>query len=157
MGAGMGQGGGLRVPVQALSPACPPTLLEGSCSCPRPSKAQGHPFFSQLSGLPKAQCPRPRGVCHCENTAWKRGLGSWETPGKRPKREVRADLKGPQSVNTLLSSSSNSFILFHLFIFRERGREGDRERNINVREKHLLVASHPRPRGGTNPQPRHVP
>ena len=34
------------------------------------------------------------------------------------------------------------FSLKFLFIFRERRREGERERNSDVREKHLLVASH---------------
>ena len=34
---------------------------------------------------------------------------------------------------------------FIYFIFRERGREGERERNINAREKHRLVASHTPP------------
>ena len=33
--------------------------------------------------------------------------------------------------------SDSSFLIFYLFIFRERGRE----RNIDVREKHQLVAS----------------
>ena len=35
--------------------------------------------------------------------------------------------------------------------FRERGREGEREWNISVREKHLLVASHTHPDQGSNP------
>ena len=33
-------------------------------------------------------------------------------------------------------------------------RERERERNIDVREKHRLVASHTRPFQGPNPQPR---
>ena len=47
--------------------------------------------------------------------------------------------------------------------FRERGREmrdGERERernNIDVREKHWLVASHMYPDRGSNPQLRYVP
>ena len=33
------------------------------------------------------------------------------------------------------------FLRFYLFIFGERGKEGEREGNINVREKHRPVAS----------------
>ena len=47
-----------------------------------------------------------------------------------------------------------SFFLEILLIFRERGREG--ERNIDEWEKHRLVASHT-PTWGRDPQPRHVP
>ena len=48
------------------------------------------------------------------------------------------------------SSSSHCFFSlqrFHLFIFRERGREGEREgeRNIDVQEIRQLVASHTPP------------
>ena len=40
------------------------------------------------------------------------------------------------------SGEKKSFILFiYLFIFRERGREGDRETNTDVWEKHWSVAS----------------
>ena len=46
----------------------------------------------------------------------------------------------------------------NLFIFRERGRrEKERERNIDVREKHWLIASPTHPYWGPNPQPRCVP
>ena len=34
-----------------------------------------------------------------------------------------------------------------MFIFRERGREGERERNINMREIHPSLASHTSPAG----------
>ena len=40
----------------------------------------------------------------------------------------------------------------YLFIFRERGREGEREG-----EKHQSVASHTCPNQELNPQSRHVP
>ena len=33
----------------------------------------------------------------------------------------------------------------HAFDFREKGREGERERNIDGREKHLSVASYMTP------------
>ena len=41
---------------------------------------------------------------------------------------------------------------FYLFIFREKGREGERERNIDVRETHPPVASPYAPQLGV----RHV-
>ena len=41
--------------------------------------------------------------------------------------------------------------------FRKRGSEREKGRNIDVREKHQLVASHTLPDWGLNPQPRHVP
>ena len=45
-----------------------------------------------------------------------------------------------------------------LFIFRERGKEGaERKRNIDVREKHQLVASPMCPNWGLNLLPRHMP
>ena len=47
---------------------------------------------------------------------------------------------------------TNIFKRFCLFIFRERGREGEREG-----EKHRLVASRVRPDRGLNRQQRQVP
>ena len=46
-----------------------------------------------------------------------------------------------------------------LIDFREKGREGERERerNIDVRERHRRVASHVCLHWGPNLQPRHVP
>ena len=44
---------------------------------------------------------------------------------------------------------------FYLFIFREKEREGERERNINLQEKHHLVASYPAQQG-TWMQPKDV-
>ena len=46
--------------------------------------------------------------------------------------------------------------MFIDFRERERERERERARNINVRQKHLLVASHMCPNQGLNPQPRYV-
>ena len=48
-------------------------------------------------------------------------------------------------------------ILFTYLLFRERGREGEREGNINAWEIHRLVASCTPPCGEPGPQPRHVP
>ena len=48
----------------------------------------------------------------------------------------------------------------YLFIYlseRGEGREKERERNIDVREKHQLGASHTCSNWGQNPQSRHVP
>ena len=47
--------------------------------------------------------------------------------------------------------------IFYSFIFRERRRKGEREGNIDLREKHCLVASCMHPDWEPNPQPRHVP
>ena len=58
----------------------------------------------------------------------------------------------------IISKSSNIFFKrFYLFIFTERGREGERERNIDVREIHLLVASRTPPTEDLTCNPRHVP
>ena len=40
-------------------------------------------------------------------------------------------------------------------MFLERGKE--KERNMDVREKHQLAALSTHPKRGLNPQPRHVP
>ena len=46
------------------------------------------------------------------------------------------------------------FLRFYLCIFREKGREGEREGEIHQ----CVVASHAAPtRGGPGSQPRHVP
>ena len=45
----------------------------------------------------------------------------------------------------------------YLFLERGEGREKERETNINVWEKHQLVASCTHPDWGPGPQPRHVP
>ena len=44
-----------------------------------------------------------------------------------------------------------------LLILEREGRDKERERNINVREKHWLVAFSVCPDWGMNPKPRHVP
>ena len=41
-----------------------------------------------------------------------------------------------------------------MFIFRERGGEGEREGEKHVREKHRSVASYTRPDQGPNPAPQ---
>ena len=48
------------------------------------------------------------------------------------------------------------FLRFYLFLFREEGREKERERNIDVREKHQLVACCTCPDWVPNLQPRCV-
>ena len=53
------------------------------------------------------------------------------------------------------SSSEDMFLL--IFLFREREEGGEKERNINVKEKHQLVVYHMRPDQGLNPQPRYAP
>ena len=46
----------------------------------------------------------------------------------------------------------------NMFIdFRERGRDREMERNIDVREKHQSLASCMCSDWGPNPQPKHVP
>ena len=50
------------------------------------------------------------------------------------------------------------FPLFNLILEKGEETEKERERNMNVGEKHLLVASCTYPNWGQNPQPpRHVP
>ena len=46
---------------------------------------------------------------------------------------------------------------FIYLFFRGEGREKERERNIDVREKHHLAASHTGPSQVWIPQPRHLP
>ena len=46
---------------------------------------------------------------------------------------------------------------FYLLLERGEGREKERERNIRVTEKHLLVASCMHLDLGLNPQPSYVP
>ena len=62
------------------------------------------------------------------------------------------------SSTTLLSMSMSPFPGIFFFIL-ERGEEGEKEREriINVREKHRSVVSCTCPDWGTNLQPRHVP
>ena len=44
--------------------------------------------------------------------------------------------------SVLLGEHAIFFNRFYLFIFREKGKEKERKRNINVREIHQLVASY---------------
>ena len=71
----------------------------------------------------------------------------------------RWDSRGSDRIMSFFKKSSPKGI-FSLLLEREAGREG----NINVREKHLLVASHMHwatdhmhPDQGSNLQPRYVP
>ena len=54
----------------------------------------------------------------------------------------------------LLAFIKKDFI--YLFLERGEGREKERERNIDVREKHQSVAPCTWPIQGPNPQPKHV-
>ena len=54
-----------------------------------------------------------------------------------------------------MASRSEDYIFLTLF-FRERGREREGE-NVDVKEKHPLVASHTCSEQGPIPQPRDVP
>ena len=63
--------------------------------------------------------------------------------------------------NTLTWQQSNKMILIfknmYLFLERREGREKERERNIDVREKHQSVYSHTCPNLGPGLHPRYVP
>ena len=48
-------------------------------------------------------------------------------------------------------------MLFCFILERWEGREKEKERDTDVREKHRLVASRMHPDWGLNSQPRHVP
>ena len=48
-------------------------------------------------------------------------------------------------------------VYVHWFFYRERKGETERERNIDVREKHQLVASRTCTNQGLNLQPKYVP
>ena len=48
-------------------------------------------------------------------------------------------------------------ILFYFLKFLQRGEGRERERNINVREKHKSIAFPTRPNQGPGLEPRHVP
>ena len=72
----------------------------------------------------------------------------------------------PRQNHALCHSRTFSAFVYHrhvffkdfIYLFLERGEgKKERERNISVREKHPLVASHKHPNCGRNPQPRHVP
>ena len=57
----------------------------------------------------------------------------------------------PQPINYFIFKD-----FMYLFLKRGEGREKEKERNIDVREKHLSVPPHMYPGWGSNPQLRHV-
>lgn len=63
-----------------------------------------------------------------------------------------------QSPRSCVCNNPRRGAFLHRLYFRERGREGGRERNARVKETHQSVASAPAPAGaGNDPQPRCVP
>ena len=70
-------------------------------------------------------------------------------------------LRTTNVVNRQMWGSGFLLIDFHLFIFYffifRKGRKKEKERNIDMREKHQLVASRTCPNWGPNQQPRHMP
>ena len=80
----------------------------------------------------------------------------------RPRPFVTCLLRRPNSAPWMKQTAHQipcfSVVVNVVCIFRERGREGEREeRNTDVREKHPLVASRTRPGWRPNLQSRHVP
>ena len=63
------------------------------------------------------------------------------------------------SISYIIFSKDFIYLFIYLFIYSERkeGREKERERNMDVREKHSLVASCTHPDQEPNLQPRHEP
>ena len=63
----------------------------------------------------------------------------------------------PMEIEYIKQSFKIIFKAFiYLFLGKEEGRENERERSMDVREKHQLVVSYMHPDQGLNPQPRHV-
>ena len=97
---------------------------------------------------------------------WAEGVRGFKESA-RPQEELRPSLQGKE--NQCKHLRQTGFALIYLFIYkdfiylfleRRKGREKERERNIDVGKKHHSVASRmcldrgPEP---TNPQPRHMP
>ena len=57
------------------------------------------------------------------------------------------------SLNIIISIPLKHYLFIYLFLEREEGREKERERHIDVREKHLSAVScmHPEQGAGHNP------
>ena len=67
--------------------------------------------------------------------------------------------KHSDSIAEFINFKNIYFLISHenmLSDFRERGREGEKERHPNVRAELRLVASHVCPNWGLNLQPTHV-
>ena len=93
-------------------------------------------------------------------------LGTWPaTQACALTGNLSSDPLVHRPVLNLLSYTCQGYLFIYFFSFkfpllileREEGREKERERNIDVREKHQLVAPCTHPDWGPNPQPRHVP
>ena len=82
----------------------------------------------------------------------KKILFIWALPGFT--HQVEDDLSQKEHLLYLFVYLFNPHLSTCLLIL-ERGEE--RERNINVREKHGSIASHRRPNRESNPKPRKVP
>ena len=59
----------------------------------------------------------------------------------------------PSRLIHIVANGKISF-LKRFYLFLERGKEGRKETNINVREKHWSIASHMQPNQGSNLPPR---
>ena len=68
-------------------------------------------------------------------------------------------ITGEEEGETVRKNCVKLIFLDFIYLFSERreGREKDKERNIDVREKHQSIASPMYPNQGPNPQPMPVP
>ena len=122
---------------------------------------------------------QPENQSHWFNSQWGHMPGLWARSlvGGMWERQPHMDVSLPLSPSLPLSKNKwiKSFFLkdnthyylhfiyfyfLNMFIdFRERARkrEKEKERNVGVREKHPLAASHMHPDQGSNPQPWYEP